>query len=85
MGFNVFTYSSMCCDQHQAIGHDNRGNDERCPLCQAIDALEQITQVCLDNEGPAVRHNLALKFVKDVAAKTHASLVTSNHRGGENG
>ena len=80
MGFNVFTYSSMCCDQHQAIGHDYRSNDERCPLCQAIDALEQITQVCIDNSGPNVRHDLALKFVSDVAAKTHGSLVTSKEQ-----
>lgn len=80
MGFNIFTYASMCCDQHQSIGHDNRGNDERCPLCQAIDALEQIRMVCIDNAGDTVRHDLALKFVGDVAAKTHASLVTSKER-----
>jgi hypothetical protein len=84
MGFNIFTYAHMCRDQHVQIGHDDSGNDERCPLCRAIDALEQITQVCLDNEGPNVRHDLALKFVKDVASKTHASLVVpSDQRGTE--
>lgn len=75
MTYSPFAYAHMCRDQHVQIGHDYSGNDERCPLCQAIDALEQIAQVCLDNEGPTVRHDLALKFVKDVAIKTHASLV----------
>lgn len=37
------------------------------------EALEQIIQVCLDNEEPNVRHDLALKFVRDVA---RASLFT---------
>lgn len=68
-----YSFAHMCHDQHPQIGHS--GDDERCPLCQAIDALEQIAQVCLDNAGPRVRHDLALKFVKDVAAKTSASLT----------
>jgi hypothetical protein len=78
-------YAHMCRDQHIEIGHNDSGEDERCPVCRAMDALEQIAQVCLDNEGPTVRHDLALKFVKDVAAKTHASLsITQHHSGTEN-
>lgn len=72
------TYAHMCRDQHIEIGHNDSGEDERCPLCQALDALEQIRMVCIDNAGDTVRHDLALKFVGDVAAKAHASLVTSN-------
>lgn len=73
----TFSYAHMCRDQHIQIGHSDSGGDERCPLCRALDALEQIIQVCLDNEGPTVRHDLALKFVKDVAAQTHAGLVVT--------
>ncbi len=75
MSYNPFDYAHMCRDQHVQIGHDYSGNDERCPLCQAIDALEQIMVTCADNAGATVRHDLALKFVGDVAAKTHAALV----------
>lgn len=73
-------YSHMCRDQHIEIGHNDSGEDERCPLCRAIDALEQIAQVCLDNEAPTVRHDLALKFVKDVAAKTAFSLTGDDNQ-----
>lgn len=31
-------------------------------------ALDQIRVVCIDNEGPTVRHDLALKFVRDIAS-----------------
>lgn len=76
--YNAFSYAHMCNDQHVQIGHDDSGDDERCPLCRAIDALEHIVQVCLDNEGPTVRHDLALKFVKDVAAKAACDLVVTS-------
>jgi hypothetical protein len=75
VSYNPFDYAHMCRDQHVQIGHDYSGDDERCPLCQAIDALEQIMVTCADNAGATVRHDLALKFVGDVAAKTHAALV----------
>jgi len=71
-------YPHMCRDQHIEIGHRDSGDDERCPLCRALDGLERIAQVCLDNEGPNVSHDLALRFVKDVAAKTAASLTLSD-------
>lgn len=33
------------------------------------EALEQIKAVCVDNAGDTVRHDIALKFVGEVAAK----------------
>lgn len=71
------SYPHMCRDQHIEIGHADSSDDERCPLCRALDGLEQIIQVCLDNEGEAVRHDLALKFIKDVAANTAASITST--------
>lgn len=73
----TYSYPHMCRDQHIQIGHNDSGDDERCPLCRALDGLEQIAQVCLDNQGPSVRHDLALKFVMDVAVKTAATLKTA--------
>lgn len=36
------SYPHMCRDGHIEIGHSDSGDDERCPLCQTIAALEQI-------------------------------------------
>jgi hypothetical protein len=36
-------------------------------------ALEQITVICSDNAAPAARHDLALKFISEVAAKAVAA------------
>ena len=79
----TYSHAHMCRDQHIQIGHNDSGDDERCPLCRALDGLEQIVQVCIDNSGQTVRHDLALKFVKDVATQTLAGLTHSRpHRGG---
>jgi len=40
---------------------------------ERFDGLAQIEAVCIDNEPASCRHDLALKFVRDVAAKTMAS------------
>lgn len=37
-----------------------------------FEGLAQIEAVCIDNELTSCRHDLALKFVRDVAAKTMA-------------
>lgn len=36
------SYPHMCRDDHIEIGHAYSGDDERCPLCQAMSALQQI-------------------------------------------
>lgn len=39
---------------------------------ERFDGLAQIEAVCIDNEPSSCRHDLALKFVRDVAVKTMA-------------
>jgi hypothetical protein len=38
------TYPHMCRNDHIEIGHAYSGDDERCPLCQTIAALEKIRE-----------------------------------------
>lgn len=39
VAYNPFVYARMCCGDHVQIGHDD-SNNEQCPLCRTIGALQ---------------------------------------------
>jgi hypothetical protein len=55
--------TSDALDEDEARIADLEGENERLRA-----ALEQIKTVCDDNAGAEVRHDLALKFVREIAA-----------------
>lgn len=54
------SYAHMCKTQHAEIGHNDSGEDERCPLCQALDA-----NALLESKVKALEE-LAHKFLKQI-------------------
>ncbi len=52
-------------EQDWALGRELERKDAEIERLRA--ALDQIRVHCIDNEGPAVRHDLALKFVRSIA------------------
>ena len=38
-------YAHMCRDGHVEIGHNDSGDDERCPVCRLADHTEQARDV----------------------------------------
>jgi hypothetical protein len=38
------SYPHMCRDEHVEIGHSDSSDDERCPLCRVISALQSVLE-----------------------------------------
>jgi hypothetical protein len=45
-------YAHMCQDGHIQIGHNDSGDDELCPLCYTVSALEHIAELAGRNGPP---------------------------------
>lgn len=67
-GTGTRTYAHMCRMDHIEIGHNDSGDDERCPVCRVMDALAAERARREAAEGALVEAIQAIRNMRDYAA-----------------